>query len=89
MSDPCVVKVHCVAMLPGRHTEITCDKIGDMGEALLERATSEHGLPTYSHRAATLVGASAPEEDIMSVVLRYSALLKGRKRVRDDQSGRL
>ncbi|KAK4217471.1 Nonribosomal peptide synthetase 14 [Rhypophila decipiens] len=44
-----------------------------VGEALLEKVSSELGLPTYVHRVASLVGQDdAPQRDIMDAVIRFS-----------------
>lgn len=43
-----------------------------VGEALLEKVSSELGLPTYMHRVASLVGQDAPQRDIMDAVIRFS-----------------
>jgi amino acid adenylation domain-containing protein/thioester reductase-like protein len=45
------------------------------GEALLERAAKEHGLPVCVHRPASIVGGGAPELDVIGSVLRYSRQL--------------
>ncbi|RYP78585.1 hypothetical protein DL770_006880 [Monosporascus sp. CRB-9-2] len=44
-------------------------------EALLERACSDHSLPTWIHRPSNLVGDGAPNLDMVSAVLKYSKVL--------------
>ncbi|KXH56087.1 polyketide synthase/peptide synthetase [Colletotrichum salicis] len=45
-------------------------------EVFLEKVTRQFGLPTFIHRPSSITGSQAGENDIMSNILKYSALIK-------------
>ncbi|KAI0010863.1 hybrid PKS-NRPS PsoA [Xylariaceae sp. FL0662B] len=47
-----------------------------VSEVLLERSSKDCGFPVWIHRPTTVIGDDAPESDIISVLLKYSRLIR-------------
>ena len=58
-----------------------------VGEALLDRVATEHNLPVWVHRAASIVGDGTPELDVMGAVLHHSRILGAVPALNSDVGG--